>query len=195
MSDTTPSPTYLTPATGGPATGDGRCGGRHHHHRRGGFIRGLFAGALLFGVVAGAAYVGSSYAHGGGPGRHAMWGGQFDPETAGTRIDAMTSFMLADVDTTLEQKNKISAIAKDALKDLLLLRDEHKAARAKAVELLAAPAIDRNAMEALRASELKLAETASKRVTQAIADAAETLQPAQRAKLAEKMKQRLERRG
>ena len=46
-------------------------------------------------------------------------------------------------------------------------------------------------MEQVRASELALAETASKRVTQAIADAAETLQPAQRAKLAEKMKQRM----
>ena len=69
MSDLNPSPASLTPATGGPATGDGRCGGRDHHHRRGGFIRGLFAGALLFGVAAGAAYVGSSHAHGGG----AVW--------------------------------------------------------------------------------------------------------------------------
>ena len=68
-------------------------------------------------------------------------------------------------------------------------------ARTKAVELLAAPTIDRAAMEQVRAGELALAETASKRVTQAIADAAETLQPAQRAKLAEKMKQRMERRG
>ena len=196
MSDLNPSPASLTPATAGPSNEGGRCGGRHqHHHRGGGFLRGLFAGALIFGVVAGAAYVGSSHAQGGGPGRHAMWHGQFDPETAGKRIDAMTSFMLADIDASAEQKTKISGIAKDALKDLMPLRDQHKAARAKAVELLAAPAIDRAAMEQVRASELALAETASKRVTQAIADAAETLQPAQRAKLAEKMKQRMARHG
>ena len=71
----------------------------------------------------------------------------------------------------------------------------NSAARTKAVELLSAATIDRAAMEQVRAAELKLAETASRRITQAMADAAETLQPAQRAKLAEKMKQRMERRG
>ena len=197
MSDLNTSPASLTPGTGDSTNQGGHCGGRHHHHHRGGFFRGLFAGAVLFGIVAGAAYVGSSHAQGGmgNHGRHAMWGGQFDPETAGKRIDAMTGFILADIDATPEQKTKISGIAKDALKDLMPLRDEHKAARTKAVDLLAAPTIDRAAMEQVRASELKLAETASKRVTQAIADAAETLQPAQRAKLAEKMKHRIERRG
>ena len=199
MSDLNTSPASLTPAAGGTGNDGGHCGGRHHHHhRRSGFLRGLFAGALLFGVVAGAAYMGSSHAQSGshgGIGRHAMWGGQIDPETAGKRIDARTSVMRADIDATADQKTKIGTIAKDALKDLMPLRDQHKAARTKAVELLAAPTIDRAAMEQVRAGELALAETASKRVTQAIADAAETLQPAQRAKLAEKMKQRMERRG
>lgn len=188
MSDLTPSPASLDPAGK-----EGRCG--HHQHRRGGFLRGLFAGALLFGVVAGAAYVGSSHAHPGGRGAHAMWQGNFDPESAGKRIDAMVSFALADIDATTEQKAKIGEIAKGALKDLMPLRAEHKAARAKAAELLSAPTIDRAALEQVRAAELKLAETASKRITQAVADAADTLQPAQRAKLAEKMKQRMERRG
>ena len=199
MSDLNTSPASLTPATGGTSNDGGHCGGRHqHHHRRGGFLRGLLAGALLFGIVAGAAYMGSSHAQSGGHGRfgrHAMWGGPFDPETAGKRIDAITSFMLADIDATADQKAKIGTIAKDALKDLMPLRDQHKAARTKAMELLAAATIDRAAMEQVRAGELALAETASKRVTQAVADAAETLQPAQRAKLAEKMKQRMERRG
>lgn len=69
MSDLNTASAPLTPATAGPANQGGRCGGRHHRHR-GGFCRGLFAGALLCGVVAGAACVGSSHAHGGmgGPG-------------------------------------------------------------------------------------------------------------------------------
>ncbi len=208
MSEPTPSsaPSTLTPvgtASGTRADGEhaaleaDRCGSRHHHHhhRRGGFIRGLFAGALLIGVIAGASYIGSSYAHAGMRGGHGMLHGSFDPESAAKRIDAMVSFALADVDSTAEQKAGIGAIAKSALKDLMPLRDEHKAARTKAVELLSAATIDRAAMEQVRAAELKLAETASRRITQAMADAAEALQPAQRAKLAEKMRQRMERRG
>ncbi len=190
---TSSSSSPTTPATSG--HDGGHCGRHGHHHRRGGFFRGLLAGALLFGVIAGAAYVGSSQAHPGMRGGHGMLHGSFDPESAAKRIDAMVSFVLADVDASAEQKGKIGEIAKGALKDLLPLRDEHKAARTKAVELLTAATIDRNAIEQVRASELKLAETASKRVTQAMADAAETLQPTQRAKLAEKMKQRMERRG
>lgn len=190
MNESTSPATPVTPGNDG-----GHCGRHGHHHRRGGFFRGLLAGALLFGVIAGAAYVGSSQAHPGMRGGHGMLHGSFDPETAARRIDAMVGFALADVDASAEQKGKIGEIAKGALKDLLPLRDEHKAARAKALELLSAATIDRNAIEQVRAAELKLAETASKRLTQAIADAAETLQPAQRAKLAEKMKQRMERRG
>ena len=193
MNEPTSPSSPATPATTG--HDGGHCGRHGHHHRRGGFFRGLLAGALLFGVIAGAAYVGSSQAHPGMRGGHGMLHGGFDPESAARRIDAMVSFALADVDASAEQKGKIGEIAKGALKDLLPLRDEHKAARAKAVELLSAATIDRNAIEQVRAAELKLAETASKRLTQAIADAAETLQPAQRAKLAEKMKQRMERRG
>ncbi len=168
---------------------------RDHHHRRGGFFKGLFAGALLFAVVAGGAYVGSSHAHPGAAGRHAMWHGNLDADGSAKRINAMVGWVLSDIDATADQKSKIGSIAQAALKDLLPLRDEHKAARARVAELLAAATVDRHAIEALRANEFKLAESASKRLTQAIADAAEVLEPAQRAKLAEKMKQRMDRRG
>ena len=74
MSDLNTPSASLTPATGSPGNAGGRCGGRHHHHHCGGFFRGLFVGAILFGVVAGAAYMGSSHAEGGmgSHGRHAM---------------------------------------------------------------------------------------------------------------------------
>ena len=195
MSENISHSSPLTPATPATQADDGHCNRHGHHHRRGGFIRGLFAGALLFGLVAGAAYVGSSHAHPGMRGGYGMMHGSFDPESAAKRIDAMVGFALADIDATAGQKAKIGDIAKGALKDLTPLRDEHKAARTKAVELLSAATIDRNAIEQVRAAELKLAETASKRLTQAMADAADALQPEQRAKLAEKMKRRMERRG
>ena len=49
-------------------------------------------------------------------------------------------------------------------------------------------------LAAQSAEQIALADTASKRVTQAMADAAEVLTPAQRQKIAEHMKQRGERR-
>ena len=186
------SGTSGTPGIPGTPGDGGRC---HRGHRRGGFFRCLIAGALLFGVVATGAYIGSSHAHQGGPGRHALWNGAFDPETAGKRIDAVVGFVLADTNADSEQKARIAVIAKGALQDLTPLRDEHKAARTKAVELLSAATIDRVALEQVRAAELRLAEIASRRLTQAMADAAEVLQPAQRARLAEKMQQRMDRRG
>jgi Spy/CpxP family protein refolding chaperone len=54
--------------------------------------------------------------------------------------------------------------------------------------------VDRAGMEKLRAEQIALADTASKRVTQALGDAAEVLTPAQRQKLAERMKERSEHR-
>ena len=58
------------------------------------------------------------------------------------------------------------------------------------MDLVAQPTIDRAAIEQLRADELQLAETMSKRVAKAIADAAEVLTPEQRVKLAGQWKKR-----
>lgn len=130
----------------------------------------------------------SHAAHGAGCGHHGMRG-SMDPESMGKFIDWRVSSMLSKVDATPEQKTKISDIAKTAAKELAPLRAQHQAARAKAMELLTQPTVDRAALEKLRADELQLAETVSKRAVQAIADAADVLTPAQRTKLAERWKQ------
>jgi Spy/CpxP family protein refolding chaperone len=52
------------------------------------------------------------------------------------------------------------------------------------LQLLAAPTIDRAAIERIRVEQMQLAETATRRMTQALVDAAEVLNPEQRAKLA-----------
>jgi Spy/CpxP family protein refolding chaperone len=62
-----------------------------------------------------------------------------------------------------------------------------RAARMRAVELLTRDTIDRGAIEALRADQLQLAEQASRRIAQALADAAEVLTPAQRKELASRI--------
>jgi Spy/CpxP family protein refolding chaperone len=66
------------------------------------------------------------------------------------------------------------------------MRDRMRNARRQAVTLLSQPAIDRAALEALRADQLQLAEQASRRLTQALADVADVLTPAQRKQLAER---------
>jgi len=68
-----------------------------------------------------------------------------------------------------------------------LVREKARAARKQAVGLLAADHIDRGAIETLRAEQIQLAEQASKRFTQALADVAEVLTPAQRKQIAERM--------
>ena len=92
-----------------------------------------------------------------------------------------------EIDATDEQKQRLEPIVKQAVKDLLPVREKAHAARKQAVELLAADSIDRGAIEALRAEQIQLAEQASKRFAQALADVAEVLTPAQRKQIAERM--------
>lgn len=148
-------------------------------------------GAAVAGVFA---FHSLSHAHGGpgcGPGfgRHGMHG-KMDPDSMAKFIDWRVSAMLSKVDATPEQKNKVAGIVKTAAKDLMPLREQHHAARAKVTELLTAPTIDRAALEKVRADELQLAETLSRRVTTALADAADVLTPEQRNKLAARWKER-----
>jgi Spy/CpxP family protein refolding chaperone len=93
------------------------------------------------------------------------------------------------VDASTEQKQKINAIAQKAADDVFELRTKHLEARKQAIAILAAPTIDRAQLESLRTDQMKLAETAARRITDSVGDIAEVLTPAQRADLA----QRLER--
>lgn len=110
------------------------------------------------------------------------------------RIDKMVKHLGIEIDATPEQQQKLSAIAKGAAKDLEPLRGQHREARREAIELLSAPNVDRAAIENLRAAKLQQADAASRRITQALADAAEVLTPEQRKKLAEHAASRMGRR-
>jgi periplasmic protein CpxP/Spy len=129
-----------------------------------------------------------------GPGKHGhhghgMWA-EMSPEDAGKRIDKMVNWVLDDVGATADQKQRVAQIAKEAAQELMPMRKQHNEARGRAVDLFAQPSIDRAAIEQLRAEELQLGEAASKRITKAIADAAEVLTPEQRVKLAAEWKKR-----
>lgn len=128
-------------------------------------------------------------AHGSMMGR-GFGAGPMDPAAMGKRIDAMVQWMLADVDASDDQRARIATIVKAAANDLASLRGKHMEARRKIVQLLAAPTIDRTQIEAVRVEQMQLADNATQRMTQALADAAEVLNPDQRANLAAKLEQR-----
>ncbi len=109
------------------------------------------------------------------------------PEEAAKHIDKMVARLLAD--GTAEQKTKVTEIANAAFKDIYPLRVQHHAARDQVAHLLTQATIDRAALEQIRGDELRLAEQVSKRITEAVADAAEVLTLEQRVKLAEHIKQ------
>jgi Spy/CpxP family protein refolding chaperone len=142
-----------------------------------------FLGGLLIGVGA------TIYAHG-APGflggGHCGFGAA-DPETAAKRADAMVRLMLSTADASEAQQEKVAEVVKVAMSDLRPLRDKHAEAHRAGAELLSQPTIDRAALESLRAEQMQLAEVASRRVAQALADAAEVLTPEQRAVLIERM--------
>ena len=107
------------------------------------------------------------------------------PEKAARHIEKRIARLVPDA--TPEQKARLQAIAKSAMADLAPLRAGQSAARAESRKLLTQPAIDRAAIERARAARMQVAEARSKRMSQAWADAAEVLTPAQRAKLAERL--------
>jgi protein CpxP len=94
---------------------------------------------------------------------------------------------LADVNATDDQKAQVTAIVQAAARDVHALADQHRAAHKQLHDILSAQVIDRERLEAVRADQLRLADEASKRLVQGIADAAEVLTPEQRATLAAEM--------
>jgi len=184
----------LTPQ---PAGGAGRCG--NGAHRRPGF---RFARLLLVVAVAAAAGFAGSYASKSfamGPfGHHAALGGPLgavDPARMDEHVERMVKHFAVEADATPEQREKLTTIAKELARDMAPLREKLRTARTQGVQLLGAPTIDRAALEKLRVEQIALADASSKRMTQALADAGEVLNPEQRKKLAERMQKMGERMG
>jgi periplasmic protein CpxP/Spy len=112
-------------------------------------------------------------------------GGPLSPSQIDERIDRGSKHLAIELDATAEQQQKLAAIAKSAVHDLLPLREKAQAARGQALALLTAPNVDREAIERLRAEQVGLAEMASKRIAQALGDASDVLTPEQRRKIAD----------
>jgi len=135
-------------------------------------LAGLAGGAALFGAGA--------FAHG------RRGGGPMDPAEMDERIERFVKHLGVEVDATPEQQARLAEIAKAAAKDLAPLRGQAMETRKQALELLGSPSVDRGAIERLRVEKLQHADAASRRLADALADAAEVLTPEQRKTLAER---------
>jgi periplasmic protein CpxP/Spy len=127
-----------------------------------------------------------------GPGfRHGgMFGGTFDPAQVENRADRMVRHLAVEIDATNEQQDKLRAVVKTTITDILPMREKAQAGRERARALLTQPTVNRADIEALRVEQMSLADAFSKRVAQAIGDASEILTPAQRQKIADHMAER-----
>lgn len=138
----------------------------------------LTIAALVLAVAGGAAQM--AQAMPGGPGGHGMHGGGM----------MMHGRLLQSVGATADQQTRIHDIMKAAHDDVRKLHEGAGDLRAQGAQLLAAPTIDARAVEALRVKRVALHDAVSKRMTQAMLDAAAVLTPEQRAKMAEQMSKR-----
>jgi periplasmic protein CpxP/Spy len=157
-------------------------GSRCTHSGGARFGRGIFIllVALAAGFVGG--YASKSFAH--GPGR--LMAATMDPAQMDEHVERMVKHFAVEVDATPEQKEKLTTIAQGAARDLAPLRDKVKHARQQALDLISSEKVDRAAFENLRAEQMALMDASTKRLTQALADAADVLTVEQRRKLAER---------
>jgi periplasmic protein CpxP/Spy len=169
---------------------------------------GAYAAVAIAGVALAGAFVGSSvglglshgmlgnvpgmaagpFEGGFGPRFATDWGGDLlngaIEAVVEVRADRMIRHLAVEIDATAEQQDKLRSVVRGAVKDLLPVREKLLAARATARDLLTQQTIDRAAIEKLRADQIEVHDAASKRIVQAVADAAEALTPEQRRKLA-----------
>ena len=146
----------------------------------------MFATLVVAAGLTGAAVtkaVSNPYSFGWHGGMRGPWSGPLDPAQIEDRADRMVRHLAVELDANNEQQEKLRGIMRGMLKDVIPAREQAYAARRQARELLTQTNIDRGAMEKLRTEQIALADTVSKRVVQALGEAAEVLSAEQRRKL------------
>ncbi len=138
----------------------------------------LTAGAVLgAGATAQAARMGGWHGMGHG------WGAKSEEQVRERALDK-AAWMLGRIDASPEQETRINAIVSALVGELYTLRGEHRETRRQLIAELARPQVDREALEKVRTQGMTLADTASRTILDAVADASETLSVEQREELA-----------
>jgi periplasmic protein CpxP/Spy len=116
--------------------------------------------------------------------------GGVDSDRMEKRAAFITNRFLSRVDATVEQKEKITAIMRNAMTELQPLRERHRAARMELTNALTSPVVDRARIEQMRVTELATAEILTRKMADYLVTAAEVLTPDQRQQLATRVKDR-----
>jgi protein CpxP len=140
------------------------------------------AATLIGGVAAMASGTGACGLH------HGMMTGTHGATDVSAHVDHLLRHLYVEIDATDAQKAQITPMVKQAVTDLLPLHAQLQAAHAQAIQGLSASPVDRTALEAARVAHLQLADQASKRLVQLIADVGDVLTPAQRTAFAAHVK-------
>ena len=135
--------------------------------------------ALAAGVGAWAGAAGMGCHHG------MMMDGTHSAAEMSSHIDHVLKHFYVEIDATDAQKAQIDPLVRQAMNDLLPMHTQLHSAHAQAMQALAQTPVDRASLEAVRIQHLQLADQASKRFVQLIADVGDLLTPPQRKALAD----------
>ena len=127
-----------------------------------------------------AALVAGSIAATAGGAAYAKTDGPIDPAKFQQRIEKRVDKALGSTDATADQKKKVTEILQTAFKDMKGFHNQRVENRKAMEAAMQAPTIDAAKIEQIRAEQMKIADTSSKRFTQALVDAGNVLNASQR---------------
>lgn len=154
----------------------------------------IFNRYTLLAFTAGAALSGGvvALAQSTGAGMHAFHHGSMmsgNPADMAAHIDQVVQHLYVEINATDAQKAQIDPLVKQAVEDLTPLHSQAQSAHTQFVRAFTQDPIDRNSLEAAREAHIQLADQASRRIAQLVADVGSVLTPAQRQKVADHLQQ------
>jgi periplasmic protein CpxP/Spy len=148
--------------------------------------RWMMAGLILAGAAAAAGGGAQLAVAAQGMAGHHMGGhAAMDPAEMDRHIGELVDHVLAD--GTPQQKERLAALIRSAHADIGPWHEQLRQAHERAHALLMQPHVDRAALEALRADQVRRLDAMSRRLFQTVEDVADMLAPEQRGRLFEHM--------
>jgi len=111
---------------------------------------------------------------------HHHMGGAASSADIANHAEEILQHLYTQVNATDAQKAQIAPLVEQAAVDLAPLHEQFHSGHAQALALLTQDKVDRQALEDFRATHMAVADQASRRIVQLIADVDDVLTPAQR---------------
>jgi protein CpxP len=111
---------------------------------------------------------------------HGAMDGSHSAADMSAHVDHMLKHFYVEINATDAQKAQIDPLVKQAMADLVPMHGQLRAAHMQLLQALTQSTVDRTSLEAARVEHIQLADQASKRITQLIADVGDVLTAAQR---------------